>query len=177
VAAELLGAVRRALPDQGIHCWDSTLLGYWAAAHFPTYSARTFSYPIGSGTIGYSWPAAIGMKLAAKDAPVLAISGDGGVLYGLAELGTAAQFGIPAKLLIVDDRSYGVLRHYQERRFGRASAVDLPATDFVAIAGGFGVPAKEVAADNLESGLRWALDQPGPAVVVTQAELGPPPGI
>ena len=58
-----------------------------------------------------------------------------------------------------------------------ASAVDLPATDFVAIAGGFGVPAKEVTTDDLESGLGWALDQPGPAVVVTQAELDPPPGI
>lgn len=177
VEAGLLAAVRRALPDGAIHCWDSTLLGYWAAAHFPTYGPRTFSYPVGSGTIGYSWPAAIGMKLAAEDAPVLAISGDGGILYGLVELGTAAQFEIPAKLLIVDDRSYGVLRHFQEQRFGRPSAVDLPATDFVAIAGGFGVPAKEVTSDELESGLGWALDQPGPAVVVTQAELVPPPGI
>jgi acetolactate synthase-1/2/3 large subunit len=175
--AGLLAAVRRALPEDAIHCWDSTLLGYWAAAHFPTYGPRTFSYPVGSGTIGYSWPAAIGVKLAAEDAPVLAISGDGGILYGLVELGTAAQFDIAAKLLIVDDRSYGVLRHFQEQRFGRPSAVDRPATDFVAIAGGFGVPAKEVTSDKLESGLDWALDQPGPAVVVTQAELGPPPGI
>ena len=57
---------------------------------------------------------------------MLAVVGDGGVQYALAELGTAAQHGVNATLLIVDDGGYGILREYQRDAFGETTSVELP---------------------------------------------------
>ena len=65
----LLATVRDALPRDAVHAWDMTILAYWAAAHFPVYEPRTFLYPLGSGTLGYAWPAALGASLAAPGTP------------------------------------------------------------------------------------------------------------
>ena len=67
----LLQTVRDALPRNAITAWDMTILAYWAAAHFPMYEPRTFLYPLGSGTLGYAWPAALGASLAAPGRKVL----------------------------------------------------------------------------------------------------------
>ena len=125
--------MREALGRDGIAAWDMTISGYVAAPFFPVYEPDTWLYPLGSGTLGYAWPAAIGAKLARPDANVLAVHGDGGVLYCLAELLTARQERIGAKLLIVDDEGYGILRLIQNREYGRTAGVDLDTPDFPAL--------------------------------------------
>ena len=65
---------------------------------------------------------------------MLAVHGDGGVLYNVLELLSARQHGIGAKLLVVDDGGYGILRVYQEGAYGRTSKVDLAQPDFPALA-------------------------------------------
>ena len=65
---------------------------------------------------------------------MLAVVGDGGFQYAVAELGTAAEHGIDAKLLIVDDGGYGILREYQREAFGETTSVELPGKDLVAVA-------------------------------------------
>ncbi len=119
-----------------------TILGYWAAPHLRIGDGQRFLYPLGSGTLGYAWPAAIGASVAHPDRPVLAVVGDGGFQYAVAELGTAAQHGIDAKLLIVDDGGYGILREYQRDAFGETTAVELPGKDLVAVAAAYGVPVR-----------------------------------
>lgn len=168
---DLLRTIRAALPRDAVHAWDMTILAYCASAHFPALTPRRFLYPLGSGTLGYAWPAALGARLALPGTPALAVHGDGGVLYGLSELATARQHGIGAKLLIVDDASYGILREYQEAAFGAAHAVDLGQPDFLALAAGFGVPARRATPDGLDEALTWAFGVDGPAVVVMGATL------
>ena len=167
----LLGSVRRALPREGVHAWDMTILGYWAAAHFPALAPQRFLYPLGSGTLGYAWPGALGAKAALPEAPTLAVAGDGGFLYGVAELATARQHGLAAKLLVVDDGGYGILREYQRESFGETHAVDLVQPDFAALAAAFGVPVRATAPERLELDLAWAFDVDGPAVVVLPSLL------
>jgi acetolactate synthase-1/2/3 large subunit len=121
---------------------------------------------MGSGTLGYAWPAAIGARVAQPDRPVLGVMGDGGLQYTIAELGTAAQHSIAAKLLVVDDGGYGILREYQRDRFGQTTSVELPGKNLEAIADAYGVPVRTATPENLGERLRWALDAPGPAVVV-----------
>ena len=65
---------------------------------------------------------------------MLAVVGDGGLQYALAELGTAVQHGIAAKLLVVDDGGYGILREYQQDAFGQTTSVELPGADLAAAA-------------------------------------------
>jgi acetolactate synthase I/II/III large subunit len=167
----LLSTLERALAPDTIGCFDMTILGYWAAPHLRIADGQQFLYPLGSGTLGYAWPAAIGASVAHPDRPVLAVVGDGGFQYAVAELGTAAQHGIDAKLLIVDDGGYGILREYQRDAFGETTAVELPGKDLVAVAAAYGVPVRSAAPDDLGEQLAWAFSVQGPAVVVLRALL------
>ena len=62
-------------PD-GIVVNDQTGLNYWMEWHYPVLAPRTFLYPIGSATLGYGVPAAIGAKIARPDRPVLCAAGN-----------------------------------------------------------------------------------------------------
>ena len=167
----LLDTIESALPPDAITVWDMTILGYWAAPHLRLGSGQQFLYPLGSGTLGYAWPAAIGAGIANPGRTVLAVVGDGGLQYALAELGTAAQHRVPARLLVVDDGGYGILREYQRHAFGQTTSVDLPGADLAAVASAFGVPVRTATPADLGRQLSWALGQPGPAAVVLRTEL------
>jgi acetolactate synthase-1/2/3 large subunit len=151
--------------------WDMTILGYWAAAHFVALAPRRFLYPLGSGTIGFAWPAALGAKAALRGTPVLAVCGDGGFMYGISELASARQHGLAARLLVVDDGGYGILREYQRDRFEANHGVDLAQPDFAALATAFGVPVRNTSADRLGPDLEWAFAVDGPSVLVLRERL------
>jgi acetolactate synthase-1/2/3 large subunit len=161
----LLADLRDALGRTDILVCDMTITGYLAAPFLDVYAPGTFLYPLGSGTLGYAWPAAIGAKVARPDAQVLAVHGDGGVLYNVLELLSARQHGIGAKLLVVDDGGYGILRVYQQGAYGRTSKVDLAQPDFPALARSLGVPAFEAAPRLLAGALAEALAVDGPAFI------------
>ena len=97
--------------------------------------------------------------------------GDGGVLYALQELASARQHELAAKLLIVDDRGYGILREYQRGAFGATHSVDLVQPDFDVVCRGFGVPVRTVEPPELRAALEWAFERDGPAVVVLHASV------
>jgi acetolactate synthase-1/2/3 large subunit len=166
----LLASIRDALPREAAGAWDMTILAYWAGAHFPVLSPRRFLYPLGSGTLGYAWPAALGATVA-LGAPTLAVVGDGGFLYGVQELATARQYDLPTTLLLVDDGGYGILREYQRDAYGETFAVDLDQPDFPELARAFGIPVEPTTPDVLGDALRRALETGGPAVVHLPARL------
>jgi acetolactate synthase I/II/III large subunit len=159
----LLETIRAAVPPQTVTAWDMTILAYWAAAHFPVTDPRRFLYPLGSGTLGYAWPGALGASVSGS--PTLAVVGDGGFLYGIQELATARQHGLETVVLVVDDGGYGILREYQRDSFGETTAVDLAEPDFVAVADAFGVPAERTTPGELGEALGRAFAQEGPALV------------
>ena len=167
----LLEAIRKVMPRDAITAWDMTILGYWAAAQFPALTPRRFLYPLGSGTLGYAWPAALGAKAALTQTPSLAVVGDGGLLYGIAELLTARQHRLDTKLLLIDDGGYGILREYQRDSFGATHAADLVQPDFPALCAACGVPARLTTEDRVESDLRWAFEMDGAAAVVFKGLL------
>src|SRR5262249_60519285 len=98
-----------ALPTSAIGAWAMTILGYWAAPYLRLRGAQQFLSPLGSGTLGYAWPAAIGASIAHPRLATLAVVGDGGLAYALAELATARQHATGAKLLVIDDGGHGIL--------------------------------------------------------------------
>jgi acetolactate synthase I/II/III large subunit len=167
----LLETIEQTLAPDALTVWDMTILGYWAAPHLRLAEGQDFLYPLGSGTLGYAWPATIGARVAHPERPVLGVMGDGGLQYAIAELGTAAQHRIAAKLLVVDDGGYGILREYQRDQFGQTTSVELPGKDLEAIAAAYGVPVRTAAPDTLGEQLRWAFDEPGPAMVVLRQRI------
>ncbi|MGW1884389.1 thiamine pyrophosphate-binding protein [Streptomyces sp. NPDC001970] len=168
---ELLAAVREALPDDSPSFWDMTILAYWAWSAFDARHPNTMHSAQGAGGLGYGFPAALGAAAADPGRPVLAVSGDGGAMYSIAELATAKQYDLPVTWLIVDDGGYGILREYMTDAFGESTATELSRPDFVALAESFGVPAVRTTTESLREDLAKSLDQPGPSVVVLPALL------
>ncbi len=167
----VLAAVRRALPAGSPSFWDMTILAYWAWSAFDPRGANTMHSAQGAGGLGYGFPAALGAAAADPTRPVLAVSGDGGALYSIAELATARQYDLPVTWLIVDDGGYGILREYMNDAFGRATATELTRPDYVALAESFGVPGVLTTPETLQEDLAKALAAPGPSVVVLPAVL------
>ena len=169
---DVLGAVRSALPDETPSFWDMTILGYWAWSAWDARVSGAMSSAQGAGGLGYAYPAALG---AAASQPggrrVLAVSGDGGAMYGVAELATARQHDLPVTWLVVDDGGYGILREYMTGAFGSAYGTELARPDFVALAKAFQVPATTSSPETLEEDLASALSADGPNLVVLPAHL------
>ena len=94
-----------------------TILGYWAAPHLRLGDGQQFLYPLGSGTLGYAWPAAIGASVAHPDRPVLAVVGDGAV--GLCGVLAARRLGAERIILMGRHES----RIAIARRFGATDVV------------------------------------------------------
>lgn len=168
----VLDAVRAALPDDAPSFWDMTILGYWAWSAWDARVSGSMSSAQGAGGLGYAFPAAIG---AAASAPggrrTLAVSGDGGAMYGIAELAAVRQHDLPVTWLVVDDGGYGILREYMTSAFGEAYGTELARPDFAALAQAFGVPATTTTAETLEKDLATALAADGPNVVVLPTML------
>lgn len=106
------------------------------------------------GSLGVGFPGAIGIKTANPHRTVIGFSGDGGCLYTIQSLWTAAHHGIGAKFVVCNNMSYKLLKlnisqYWKEQgmadeTFPECFSIDSPAVDFVAIAKGFGVDAVRV---------------------------------
>lgn len=164
---DTLAAIREALPDDAPSFWDMTILGYWAWSAWDPRAGGMHTAQ-GSGGLGWAFPAAVGAAAALRgNRPVLAVSGDGGAMYGLAELATAVQHKLRVTWLIVDDGGYGILREYMDTPYG----TELTRPDFVALARSFGVPATLSSPARLTSDMINSLAVDGPSVVVLPAVL------
>ncbi len=166
---EIVDTLRAALPDETIFVDDLTLVGYWMPLLMPTYLPRTLIHPGTYGTLGYSLPAAIGAKLACPKQPVVSISGDGGFMFTVQELATAAQLGLDLIVLVFNDNAFGAIRKFQDRMFGgRHIGAALKNPDFVKLGESFGARSERVQPQNLgtavkrahEAGGLWLLEVP-----------------
>jgi thiamine pyrophosphate-dependent acetolactate synthase large subunit-like protein len=176
-ALRFLDAMRFALPRDAIVACDMCIPGYWVGGFHPFPEPRRLLYPVGWGTLGFAFPAAIGAALSGAG-PTVALCGDGGFLFACGELATVAQEQIPLTTVIVDDGGYGMLRYDQDVAGKPRFGVDLHTPDFAALAESFGVRAQVV--EGLEDDFGAALAEhvldPAPSVLVARAEaLVPPP--
>lgn len=113
----------------------------WAAQYYDFYQARTWLSSSGLGTMGYGFPAAMGAQSAFPDRQVIAIVGDGGFQMTLNDLATIAQYRVPVKIVILNNRSLGMVRQWQEMFFEkRYCDIDLNyAPDFAKLAESYGI--------------------------------------
>jgi len=132
--AWLLEALGDGLGDDGVLAADSAMVCYYGAVSaLPAQRPRSFLYPTGYGTLGYAVPAAIGAKLGRPEARVVALAGDGGVLFSIAELAAAAQEGLALPVVVVDNGGYGEIRDEMAGRGDAPLGVDFPGLDFAAL--------------------------------------------
>jgi 5-guanidino-2-oxopentanoate decarboxylase len=106
----VIAVLRRHLPESTRVYTDMTQLSYTGNVHFPVESPRLWIHPAGYGTLGYALPAAIGGAIGDPGSPVAAIAGDGGLLYTVQEMATAAELGLPILLLVWNNEALGQIR-------------------------------------------------------------------
>jgi acetolactate synthase-1/2/3 large subunit len=165
-----LNILREVLPANAIVTDELSQVGFASWYGFPVYEPRTFVTSGYQGTLGSGFPTALGAKVANPDRPVVAITGDGGFMFGVQELATAVQYNIGVITLVFNNNAYGNVRRDQRTRFdGRVVAADLVNPDFVKLADSFGIAASLVTAPGqFRPALEKALTHGGPYLVVIE---------
>lgn len=165
-----LNILRDVLPADAIVTDELSQVGFTAWYGFPVYQPRTFITSGYQGTLGSGFPTALGAKVAHPDRPVVAITGDGGFMFGVQELATAVQFNIGVVTLVFNNNAYGNVRRDQIQVFdGRVVVADLVNPDFVKLAESFGVSAARVTSlGTFRPALEKALAHGGPYLIAIE---------
>ena len=112
----------------------------WVAQYYKFDKPRRWINSGGLGTMGFGLPAAIGVKLAFPDAPVVCVTGDASIQMCIQELSTAFQYKLPLKIVNLNNRYMGMVRQWQEffyeSRYSHTYLEALP--DFVKLAEAYG---------------------------------------
>ena len=139
----------------------------WAAQYYKFSHPRRFISSGGLGTMGYGFPAAIGAQVGNPDKIVIDVAGDGSIQMNIQELATVANYNIPVKIVILNNKYLGMVRQWQEMFFDRRySATEMTAPDFEKLAEAYGIYGKTVEKKSeLESALNEMLEVEGPAVL------------
>jgi len=164
---EYLAAIRAELPDEGIYVEDLTQVGYVGRLAFPVYAPRSYIHSGYQGTLGFSYATALGAKVARPDLPVVSISGDGGFMYNVQEVATAALHGIDVVAIVFADGAYGNVRRMQKQDYGnKLIAVDLHNPNFPKMAESYGIAgARATSPEELRRELAAALKRRGPSLI------------
>lgn len=116
----------------------------WAAQYYRFSDPNRWITSGGLGTMGFGFPAAIGAKVGRPELPVIAVVGDGGFQMTLQELGVLQDWGLPVIVVIVNNKSLGMVRQWQEifyeKRFSH-SLLDIQ-PDFIKLASAYGIDGK-----------------------------------
>jgi acetolactate synthase-1/2/3 large subunit len=121
----------------------------------------------GSASMGYDLPAAIGAAVA-HGSRVICLAGDGSLELNIQELQTLAHYGLPVKIIVLNNEGYLSIRTSQKNFFGAAlgegpqSGLSFP--DYVRLGQAYGIPSCRIESEDFTPALRAALDAPGPAI-------------
>lgn len=131
----------------------------WAAQYYPFDKPRRWINSGGLGTMGVGLPYAMGVKMAFPDAEVACVTGEGSIQMNIQELSTCLQYGLPVKIICLNNRFLGMVRQWQEffydRRYSMSYMDSLP--DFVKLVEAYGhVGMKVTDPAELESKMREA---------------------
>ncbi|HEX9474236.1 MAG TPA: thiamine pyrophosphate-dependent enzyme [Steroidobacteraceae bacterium] len=169
-----LNVIRAVLPRDGFFCEEISQVGFTARFGFPVYEPRQYVTCGYQDNLGFGFNTALGVKLAHPGRAVIAVSGDGGFMYGVQELATAVQYGINVVSIVFNNSAYGnVWRDQQERYAGRLLGVELRNPDFVKLAESFGALAMRVATpEQLKGALERALAAAAPVLIEVDCPRG-----
>ena len=139
----------------------------WAAQYLTFEDPNRWMTSGGLGTMGYGFPASIGVQMAHPDALVINVAGEASWLMNMQEMGTAMQYRLPVKQFILNNERLGMVRQWQEllhgERYSQSWSESLP--DFVKLAEAFGakgIICKDPA--DLDDAIMEMLNHDGPVI-------------
>ncbi|WP_439155346.1 acetolactate synthase 3 large subunit [Yoonia sp.] len=139
----------------------------WAAQYLGFEAPNRWMTSGGLGTMGYGFPASIGVQMGHPDALVINVAGEASWLMNMQELGTAMQYRLPVKQFILNNERLGMVRQWQEllhgERYSSSWSESLP--DFVKLAEAFGAKGIQCSdPDTLDDAIMEMLTHDGPVV-------------
>lgn len=171
-SVDYLDVIRAVLPRDGFFVEELCQAGYASYFAFPVYTPRTYVSSGFQGTLGFGFPTALGVKAANPGKAVVSITGDGGFMFAMPELATAAQYGLGVVTVLFNNSSFLNIRRDQQTRFGgRVLGADLVNPDFQQLAESFGVAHARVSSPaDLKPVLAKAIEADVPALIEVMIE-------
>lgn len=172
----LVRAIVSNLPENAIVVEEAPTTAPLLASLLPVERGRDY-FGLASGGLGFGMGGAVGAALARPGLPVVAVIGDGSAMYAIQALWTAAHLKLPVTFVIVNNRSYRIIkeRMIAMRNSDRFLGMDLvdPPLDFVALAKGMGVEGNKVCElSELDSALSSAMRGDGPSLLEVVVDGG-----
>ena len=163
---EIINSVSEAAPQNARLTVDAGAHMFSAMSLWPARAPFDVLKSNGLSTMGYAVPAAIASWLEEPERPVIAVTGDGGMLMCLSELSTAARLDANITVIVMNDAALSLIDIKQQRQQRAPAGVRYPRTDFATTARGMGLEAWTVGAqDPLEFALGEAIDTDGPTLL------------
>ena len=130
----------------------------FAAQYYHFDKPRQWINSGGLGTMGFGLPSAMGVQLAFPDETVACVTGEGSIQMCIQELSTCLQYGLPIKIINLNNAALGMVRQWQDMQYGgrhSSSTYENSLPDFVALAESYGhIGIKVSSFDDLESAMR-----------------------
>ena len=172
----IIADIRGALADDDILVGGMTNIGYWSHLAYPVRAPRSYVTSSYFGTLGYAYPTALGAKVGQPHKGVVALCGDGGFMYNLQELSTAARYGINVVAVVFNNHAYGASMWDQTHQYGeRYIGTDLNNPDFIKLAEAFGVRGMQADPASIGEALRDALSADAPVLLEVELPNMMPP--
>ncbi len=164
----LIEALYEATGGDAILCSDVGQHQMWQAQYYHFAKPRRWINSGGLGTMGFGLPAALGAAVGVPDVPTVVVSGDGSIQMNAQELATLSEYGIPVKVIIMNNGYLGMVRQWQElfwdRRYSSVDMGQFP--DFVKLAEAYGATGLRLHdKGTLVDDLKQVMATPGPVVV------------
>ena len=175
-ASRFTEALARHLPEDVI-VFDEALTASADVTRYLVPRLPDHFFQTRGGSLGVGFPGAMGIKLARPDKSVVGFSGDGGSMYTIQALWTAAHHGIDAKFVVINNQSYmllklNILQYWREQvgvephAFPKSFDLHSPVIDFAALAESMGVPGRRVdSPDQVEAAVQEMLAHEGPFLI------------
>jgi acetolactate synthase I/II/III large subunit len=129
---------RAVLPRNTVATCDAGASRLLVVQKWEAYGPREFLTSNGLASMGYAVPGAMGARLAFPDRPIIAFTGDGGLMMAIADLQTAWRENLPIIVLVFDDQEIGLIRVKQEIKGVPAHGVQLGGIDWEKLGQAFG---------------------------------------
>jgi len=173
-----LQAVRAALPRDAVVAVDAGGFRVWGLNTFEAYGPRSYVNPGSWATMGTGLPSAIGAAMAEPEGPVVALTGDGGLLMCVHELHTAVAEGIPVTVVVLNNDDYAIISEEAARGYGLADReYGWPETpvSFATVAEGMGMSAEWAATPGeVERAVAAAVGSAEPTLVEVRTDPDEP---
>ena len=169
----LVRAIQESVDPSTMFTLDAGNNRVWMCHLYQSQQPNTFFCPGGLAGMGWSLPAALAIKLANPNRPVIGVTGDGGFMMSVHAINTALQYDLPVVYVVLNDSALGMVRHHQSDRLIASEFIEVDHGQIARGMGAYGVQVTD--SRDLPDAIREAVASGKPAVVDVVIDRGPNP--